>query len=439
MFFVPARIQAFFFSSPMVRRWKAGRKSPSRCDPLCGQRERTTRLIVREQSCLLHDESSGAVVREQSSVRCGAVFLVLWCENSPVLDVLGILHAVWCENNPVFDVLEWWAGVQCPNPLTGMFFFGDLNHGCCSSLNSPSFSTRTKSVSSVRRQARQARQARSQVCVSSFERQFVPCISPSHSVHLVTDSNDQLSSSQNTHGTRGGHEFMRVCAWRWLCMLIHHVGAMEHRNSCNLHAAGVQGRTRALSTSTRLGVGRPAVEKLASPQQAPGSCMQRCGKAFCATRARRFSGVCCSCRDGQAFCKTRTCSFPRKRKSCRGVLLWWLVLHVLIILLCHLGQAEFSGTCWVGHSWRKQIGLGYGCSVVPSKERNLFSSLDAAGDWVKKGSYHTAWSVPCDSSCTCSYAYGQRPRYRATYWKAVLATASWCVEGCRTPDEALVC
>ena len=36
----------------------------------------------------------------------------------------------------------------------------------------------------------------------------------------------------------------------------------------NLHAPGVQGRTKSLSMSTRLGVGRPAVEKLASSQQA---------------------------------------------------------------------------------------------------------------------------------------------------------------------------
>ena len=41
-----------------------------------------------------------------------------------------------------------------------------------------------------------------------------------------------------------------------------------------------------------------------------------------------------------------------------------------------------------------------------------FSSLDATGDWVKKGSYHTAWSVPGDSSCICSYAYGQGPAIR---------------------------
>ena len=48
-------------------------------------------------------------------------------------------------------------------------------------------------------------------------------------------------------------------------------GALEHRNSCNLHAAGVRGRTKAPSKSARIGVRCPAVEKLASPQQAPGS------------------------------------------------------------------------------------------------------------------------------------------------------------------------
>ena len=45
-------------------------------------------------------------------------------------------------------------------------------------------------------------------------------------------------------------------------------GALGHRNSCYLHAAGVQGGTKASRMSTRLGVWRLAVEKLASPQQA---------------------------------------------------------------------------------------------------------------------------------------------------------------------------
>ena len=33
---------------------------------------------------------------------------------------------------------------------------------------------------------------------------------------------------------------------------------------------------------------------------------------------------------------------------------------------------------------------------------DLFSSLAVSGDWVRKGSYHTAWSVPGDSSWSYS-------------------------------------
>ena len=54
---------------------------------------------------------------------------------------------------------------------------------------------------------------------------------------------------------------------------------------------------------------------------------------------------------------------------------------VLLTLLCHLGKAELSGTCWAGHSWRNQIGLGYGCSVVPLEERVFFLPFFAAGRW----------------------------------------------------------
>ena len=38
--------------------------------------------------------------------------------------------------------------------------------------------------------------------------------------------------------------------------------------------------------------------------------------------------------------------------------------------------------------------------------------LMGAVDWVGKGSYHTAWAVPCGSSCSCSYAYGRGPAVR---------------------------
>ena len=91
-------------------------------------------------------------------------------------------------------------------------------------------------------------------------------------------------------------------------------GALGHRHSCNLHAAVVQGGTKALSMSTRLRVGRPAVVKLASPQQAPGRLHEETWAVFYRNR--------------------------RRWKSFRGVLLLWLALHILITLLSHLGQAE---------------------------------------------------------------------------------------------------
>ena len=65
--------------------------------------------------------------------------------------------------------------------------------------------------------------------------------------------------------------------------------------------------------------------------------------------------------------------------------------------------------------------------------------LVGAVDWVRKGSYPTAWAVPCGSLCTCSYAYGRGPAIGPIHWRAVLANASRCVEGYRTPDEALGC
>ena len=86
---------------------------------------------------------------------------------------------------------------------------------------------------------------------------------------------------------------------------------------------------------------------------------------------------------------------------------------------------------------------GSGVSVFRGalQGENLFSLLDAAGDWDRKGSYHTAWSVPCDSSCSCSYAYGHGPAIGphtghlcwplvAGVWRAIaLLTEPWCAEG----------
>ena len=94
-----------------------------------------------------------------------------------------------------------------------------------------------------------------------------------------------------------------------------------------------------------------------------------------------------------------------------------------------------------GHSWRKQFGLKYGCSVVPSKGRNFFLPLMQQETGKKKGRTTPAWSVPCGSSCTCSYAYGQGPAIGphtgdrcwpllAGVWRAIAPLMKpWCVEG----------
>ena len=76
------------------------------------------------------------------------------------------------------------------------------------------------------------------------------------------------------------------------------------------------------------------------------------------------------------------------------MLLQWLVLHVLI---------TYSEPRGPGRIIRNMLGwsLSGGNSSVwcmgvpgcPSRE-NLFSSLAVSGDWVRKGSYHTAWAVP---------------------------------------------
>ena len=70
--------------------------------------------------------------------------------------------------------------------------------------------------------------------------------------------------------------------------------------------------------------------------------------------------------------------------------------------------------------------------VVPEGE-NLCSSLAVAGDWERKGSYRTAWAVPCDSSCTCSYAYGHGLAIGPHTGHAVLATASLVCGGLSHP------
>ena len=123
------------------------------------------------------------------------------------------------------------------------------------------------------------------------------------------------------------------------------------------------------------------------------------------------------------------------------MLLQWPVLHVLITLLSQPGPGRVIRIMLGWSQLEKTARSGVCLFQSALREENLLLSLRAAGDWVKKGSYHTAWSVPLDSSCTCSYAYGRGPAIGphtgrrcwpllAGVWRAIAPLMKpWCAEG----------
>ena len=236
--------------------------------------------------------------------------------------------------------------------------------------------------------------------------------SPSSRVSRVTSALHNLcpvhSSSFPAHNSHARMSDAR--------RVVNSVGDTEDggRSSC------VYGETKSLSTCTRTGVRRPAVEKLASPQQASsklhvetwaGLLKNQGPKIFrdeeiipgCAVRV-----ACPSCPDYYP-------EPPGPSIVIRNMIGWSLK-----------EKTEKSGV-WV---FRGAL-----------QGENLFSLLDAAGDWVQKGSYHTAWAVPGDSSCSCSYAYGHGPAVGphtgrrcwpllAGVWRAIAPLMKpWCAEG----------
>ena len=140
------------------------------------------------------------------------------------------------------------------------------------------------------------------------------------------------------------------------------------------------GETKSLSTCTRTGVRRPAVEKLASPQQAPLKLHEETWAGLLKNRGLRISQEVeivpgCAVRVARPSCPDYSSDPPGPGRIIRNMLGW-----------SRLEKTERSG-----------------------QGENLFSLLDTAGDWERKGSYRIAWAVPCNSSCSCSYAYGHGP------------------------------
>ena len=100
-----------------------------------------------------------------------------------------------------------------------------------------------------------------------------------------------------------------------------------------------------------------------------------------------------------------------------------LPLFFLISLLCYLGQAVKLEGNWVDTEKTDRSGVWFFRGALQGED--LFSSLAVSGDWVRKGSYHTAWSVPGDSSRSCSFACGHGTAIGSHTEKRCWALLSW--------------
>ena len=75
----------------------------------------------------------------------------------------------------------------------------------------------------------------------------------------------------------------------------------------------------------------------------------------------------------------------RSRSLKLGVLQCPFPLAILISLLCYLGQVVKLEGNWVGHSWRKLVGLGCGFFGVPFEGRIFFLPLSFLETGLKRG------------------------------------------------------
>ena len=116
---------------------------------------------------------------------------------------------------------------------------------------------------------------------------------------------------------------------------------------------------------------------------------------------------------------------PRSRGLWLGVLQCPFPLVFLISLLCYLGQVVKLES-YLGWTQLEKTGESGVCFFRGAYQgEDFFSSLAVSGDWVKKGSYHTVWSVPGDSLCSCSYAYGHGPAIGSHTGKQCWELLSW--------------
>ena len=213
---------------------------------------------------------------------------------------------------------------------------------------------------------------------SDFASQFCPCDPPLVRLNRVNDiicvSQSCVPSclSQNSHSTsaRSLHAAHNSHARMFDARCVgNSVGDTED----GVRASCVHGGTKAWSTSTLTGVWRPAVEKLASPQQASLKLHEETWAGLLQNQGLGISQEVeivpgCAARVACPSCPDYYPEPPGPGIVIRNMVGWSL-----------LEKTERSGV-WV---FRGAL-----------QGENLFSLLDAAGNWERKGSYRTAWAVP---------------------------------------------
>ena len=246
----------------------------------------------------------------------------------------------------------------------------------------------------------------------SFDLSSVRVESPLSRVQRVTAALHGHHNACDTHNSQNSYSVHGAC------------GVLNSENSVGDTEAGgqrfcVYGETKSLSTSTRSGVRRSAVCESAYTQQTPlklrveawaGLLRNQGPKIFREVEIVPGCAVEVAC----PSCPDYSPEPPGQGRIIRNMLGWSKLEKI------------FGSGVWL---FRGAL-----------QKKNLFSSLVVARDWERKGSYRTASAVACDSSCTCSHAYGRGPAIGphagercwpllAGAWRAIAPLMKpWCAE-----------
>ena len=242
-------------------------------------------------------------------------------------------------------------------------------------------------------------------------------LSSHHVDHMCSRSDGgegDTNSCCDTHGARAN-----------ACNTLHDArgNSGEHVNSggCTYNSCGgVRGGTKPRSTSTRDQVRCPAVEKLASLQQAPGR-----------LHVETWAG--------------------RNKNSNLPISQVVEIMSGCADMVACLPPPFFSS---VSPGPGREVRNGIGWSLLEKTTRSgvwlfrgalrgnsAFFAFTAFAGWVRKGSFLTAWAVLPLSSCSCSYLYGRGTAIGPQsgercwplldrLWRAIAPLMKpWCAEG----------